>query len=72
MNNPESRCFATVTAHRKQTDGNEKEIYQQILADFDILNPNTWRKGDEKDMRYGEGCISSMCSRFRRKTADQF
>jgi hypothetical protein len=23
------------------------------LADFEILNPNTWPEGDEKHLRYG-------------------
>jgi hypothetical protein len=30
----------------KQTDGNEKEIYEQILIDLEILNPDTWPESD--------------------------
>jgi hypothetical protein len=52
-----------IAAHRKQTDGNEKEIYEQILADFELLNPDTWPEGD--DLRYGEENIKNMFSRFR-------
>jgi hypothetical protein len=49
----------------KQAVGNEEEIYEQILADFEILNPDTRPEGDEKDLRYGEENIKNMCSRFR-------
>jgi hypothetical protein len=65
MYNPESRCLAMVTNSIKQTVRNKKEIYEQILADFVILNPDTRPEGDEKDLRYGVENIKNMCSRFR-------
>jgi hypothetical protein len=48
----------------KQAVGNEKEIYELILADFKISNPDIWTKDDEKHFRYGEENIKNMCSRF--------
>jgi hypothetical protein len=76
VNNPESLCFAIVATHRKQTDRKEKEIYEQVLADFDILNPDTWPEGDEKHLRYGEENTKKKKKKFVQysvwKTSDQF
>jgi hypothetical protein len=68
MNNLESRFFATVATHRKQTDGNEKDI----LADFEILNPDMCPEGDEKHLKYGEENIKTCVQDSIRKTSNQF
>jgi hypothetical protein len=39
-----------VTSHRRLTDGNKKDIYKHILADFEILNPDTWPDNDKKHL----------------------
>lgn len=65
VNNLRARCFATVAVHRKKNDENENELYNQMLKDFETLNPDVWPEHGEKDLRFGEESIIKMCSLFR-------
>lgn len=71
-NNLESRCF-TLTASKRSTNNEEFEKertrYTIMLAEFAVLNPDTWPEDVNSDddqalSRYGEEEIRNMCSRF--------